>query len=88
MASLGLAFMNLGPNSHSANWAKMVGLLLVPISLFFLGYSLHVFITRNELMKRKERGSYSSKYGPLFLTAIFLVALSVNYIISCINGLQ
>eukprot|EP00123_Amoebidium_parasiticum_P009257 comp19366_c0_seq1/m.22319 comp19366_c0_seq1/g.22319 ORF comp19366_c0_seq1/g.22319 comp19366_c0_seq1/m.22319 type:complete len:120 (-) comp19366_c0_seq1:394-753(-) len=86
ISTIGLALMNLGPSTKSARWAKLAGVMLVPISLVFLAYSLHIFLWRNELMRNKDPGPYGTKYGPAVLTGVFVVALVLDYIIMFVEN--
>lgn len=76
-----LAFAS-NTNSTSAHWYAMS---LLPISLGFCLYALHLFLWRSEKIKSRIPGRWDDSRGPLVLGAILSSVLCVNFLMKCIE---
>jgi uncharacterized membrane protein YidH (DUF202 family) len=66
--------------SASAHWYAMA---LLPISLGFCLYALHLFLWRAEKIKTRIPGRWDDSRGPLFLGGILSIVLFVNFVMKC-----
>mmetsp|Transcript_15229 Transcript_15229/g.33224 ORF Transcript_15229/g.33224 Transcript_15229/m.33224 type:complete len:743 (+) Transcript_15229:514-2742(+) len=66
--------------SVSAHWYAMA---LLPISLGFCLYALHLFLWRAEKIKTRIPGRWDDSRGPLVLGAILAGVLFVNFVLKC-----
>jgi uncharacterized membrane protein YidH (DUF202 family) len=57
------------------------GLALLPVSLIFAGYALHVFLWRGEKIRTREPTRWDDPLGPVLLASTLAIALTVNFII-------
>ena len=67
-------------HSVSAHWYAMA---LLPISLGFCLYALHLFLWRAEKIKTRIPGRWDDSRGPLFLGGILAFVLFVNFLLKC-----
>ena len=67
-------------NSLSAHWYAMA---LLPISLGFCLYALHLFLWRAEKIKTRIPGRWDDSRGPLILGAILASVLFINFVMKC-----
>eukprot|EP00578_Thalassiosira_sp_NH16_P025866 CAMPEP_0181087768 /NCGR_PEP_ID=MMETSP1071-20121207/6443_1 /TAXON_ID=35127 /ORGANISM="Thalassiosira sp., Strain NH16" /LENGTH=741 /DNA_ID=CAMNT_0023169667 /DNA_START=113 /DNA_END=2338 /DNA_ORIENTATION=- len=66
--------------SVSAHWYAMA---LLPISLGFCLYALHLFLWRAEKIKTRIPGRWDDSRGPLILGAILAGVLFINFVMKC-----
>lgn len=67
-------------HSVSAHWYAMA---LLPISLGFCLYALHLFLWRSEKIKTRIPGRWDDSRGPLILGSILVGVLLVNFVLKC-----
>lgn len=67
-------------HSVSAHWYAMA---LLPISLGFCLYALHLFLWRAEKIKTRIPGRWDDSRGPLILGAILASVLFINFVLKC-----
>ena len=62
-----------------AGWAQFYAMSLLPISLGFCMYALHVFLWRADRIKTRIPGRWDDSRGPYILGGLLVVVLSVNF---------
>ena len=67
-------------DSVSAHWYAMA---LLPISLGFCLYALHLFLWRAEKIRTRIPGRWDDSRGPLMLGSILAGVLFINFIVKC-----
>jgi len=67
-------------HSVSAHWYAMA---LLPISLGFCMYSLHLFLWRAEKIRTRIPGRWEDPRGPLLLGSILAGVLFINFVVKC-----
>eukprot|EP01082_Thalassiosira_pseudonana_P005159 g4708.t1.1.5e174189 g4708 g4708.t1 contig16:117889-120802(-) len=67
-------------HSIGAHWYAMA---LLPISLGFCLYALHIFLWRAEKIKTRIPGRWDDSRGPLILGSILAGVLFVNFMMKC-----
>lgn len=67
-------------NSMGAHWYAMA---LLPISLGFCLYALHLFLWRAEKIKTRVPGRWDDSRGPLMLGSILAGVLFINFALKC-----
>jgi hypothetical protein len=67
-------------NSVGAHWYAMA---LLPISLGFCLYALHLFLWRAEKIKTRVPGRWDDSRGPLMLGSILAGVLFINFAMKC-----
>lgn len=67
-------------HSVSAHWYAMA---LLPISLGFCLYALHLFLWRAEKIKTRIPGRWDDSRGPLILGSILAGVLFINFVMKC-----
>ncbi|KAL7501630.1 hypothetical protein ACHAWT_010646 [Skeletonema menzelii] len=67
-------------NSMTAHWYAMA---LLPISLGFCLYALHLFLWRSEKIKTRIPGRWDDSRGPLILGTTLCCVLFINFVMKC-----
>ena len=67
-------------SSFSAHWYAMA---LLPISLGFCMYALHLFLWRAEKIRTRIPGRWDDPRGPLLLGSILAGMLFINFVVKC-----
>jgi len=62
-----------------AGWAQFYAMALLPISLGFCMYALHVFLWRADRIKTRIPGRWDDPRGPYILGGLLVIVLSVNF---------
>lgn len=63
------------------SWGTWYALALLPISLGFCIYALHIFIWRADRIKSRIPGRWDDPIGPVFLAGSVAVVLTVNFLV-------
>ena len=67
-------------HSMTAHWYAMA---LLPISLGFCLYALHLFLWRSEKIKTRIPGRWDDSRGPLILGTTLCAVLFINFVMKC-----
>mmetsp|Transcript_8953 Transcript_8953/g.24820 ORF Transcript_8953/g.24820 Transcript_8953/m.24820 type:complete len:740 (-) Transcript_8953:189-2408(-) len=67
-----------------ATWGEWYALALLPISLGFCIYALHIFLWRADRIKTRIPGRWDDPKGPLLLGGAVVLILSINFIIKLV----
>jgi uncharacterized membrane protein YidH (DUF202 family) len=62
-------------------WAEWYALMLLPISMGFCAYALHVFLWRADRIKSRIPGRWDDPVGPILLGSILVLVLLSNFCI-------
>lgn len=81
LATLSLTLMNFGMAS-----SRIAGLILAPVSIFFIVYSFLVYVRRNNSLVNKEPIEYNNMVGPTVLVFVLVIALSTIIILNVLYG--
>jgi len=76
----GILAFSSDTGSVSAHWYAMA---LLPISLGFCLYALHLFLWRAEKIKTRIPGRWDDSRGPLVLGACLSSVLFINFVMKC-----
>jgi len=68
-----------------SKWGEWYALLLLPISLGFCIYALHVFLWRADRIKTRIPGRWDDPFGPMFLGSCLAVVLSINFVMKLVT---
>lgn len=77
---LSLSLLNFGDTSN--NSAELAGLILLPVSIFFMLYSLIIFKDRAQKIYLREPMRYDDTRGPTLLVIVLCVSLLMATIFS------
>ena len=69
-------------NSIAAQWYAMA---LLPISLGFCMYAIHVFLWRADRIKTRVPGRWDDPRGPMILGGSLIVILAVNFTVRLVQ---
>ena len=65
---------------NEASWAHWYAMALLPISLGFCMYALHVFLWRADRIRTRIPGRWDDPRGPYLLGWLLVIVLSVNFV--------
>lgn len=65
-----------GRSSQSQDFAMM----LLPVSLLFIGYALSTFLWRSEMIKTRNASRWDDPYGPIILTVMLILVLTTQFV--------
>jgi hypothetical protein len=57
------------------------GLLMMPVAIAFCCYSLWLYISRSNMIRRKDPGPYENRTGPIVLACLLGFSILVNFFI-------
>eukprot|EP00123_Amoebidium_parasiticum_P018195 comp24129_c1_seq2/m.43811 comp24129_c1_seq2/g.43811 ORF comp24129_c1_seq2/g.43811 comp24129_c1_seq2/m.43811 type:complete len:676 (-) comp24129_c1_seq2:233-2260(-) len=80
ISTIGLALLNLAPESKGAKASRIAGLTLIPVAIMFLVYALYTYFWRDRKIKTRDPEPYNTIVGPIAITCVFLGAMVINYI--------
>jgi hypothetical protein len=66
-------------NDTGENWAHWYALALLPLSLAFCIYALHIFLWRADRIKTRIPGRWDDPRGPLLLGGLLALVLTINF---------
>lgn len=69
----------------SAYMVEIISLVLLPLAVFIVAYSLVVFVWRNSQIAMKQAAFIDDRRGPLLLAGLVISALTAIFIVSCID---
>jgi uncharacterized membrane protein YidH (DUF202 family) len=72
-------------NSVAAQWYAMA---LLPISLGFCMYAIHIFLWRADRIKTRVPGRWDDPRGPIILGGCLIVVLAVNFTVRLVQILK
>ena len=79
LATMSVAIVTLadkqGPNG---SLGKMYGLSLMPVSIAFTMYALHMYLRRTAMLVRRDPGPFDDRVGPTVLGVLLLAAIVCN----------
>lgn len=70
--------------SSGETWGEWYALLLLPISLGFCIYAMHVFLWRADRIKTRIPGRWDDPYGPILLGSSVAIVLACNFVVKLI----
>mmetsp|Transcript_8813 Transcript_8813/g.13190 ORF Transcript_8813/g.13190 Transcript_8813/m.13190 type:complete len:213 (+) Transcript_8813:72-710(+) len=76
LASISMAIVAF---ADANDWSQLYGLLLMPVSIAFCGYSLWLYMRRAAMIRRRDPGPYEDRAGPIILSVLLGVSIVVNF---------
>jgi uncharacterized membrane protein YidH (DUF202 family) len=73
-----LAFASEDANN---SWTHWYALALLPISLGFCAFALHIFLVRNDKIKNRSPGRWDDPRGPFILGGTLILVLVVSFVV-------
>jgi SPX domain protein involved in polyphosphate accumulation/uncharacterized membrane protein YidH (DUF202 family) len=67
-----------------AGWGQWYALALLPISLSFCVYAVHIFLWRADRIKTRIPGRWDDPWGPLMLGSTVAIVLFCNFIVKLV----
>mmetsp|Transcript_18164 Transcript_18164/g.39599 ORF Transcript_18164/g.39599 Transcript_18164/m.39599 type:complete len:716 (-) Transcript_18164:348-2495(-) len=78
LSSIGSAVLSLSDDSVE-DWRQLYALALLPISLAFCIYALHVFLWRQDQIKQRIPARWDDPMGPILLGSTVVVVLVIQF---------
>jgi len=79
LSSIGSAVLSLSQDDPSEEWRQWYAMALLPISLAFCIYALHVFLWRQDQIKQRIPARWDDPMGPILLGSTVVVILIVQF---------
>eukprot|EP00531_Pseudo-nitzschia_arenysensis_P020290 CAMPEP_0116146126 /NCGR_PEP_ID=MMETSP0329-20121206/16995_1 /TAXON_ID=697910 /ORGANISM="Pseudo-nitzschia arenysensis, Strain B593" /LENGTH=722 /DNA_ID=CAMNT_0003641847 /DNA_START=157 /DNA_END=2325 /DNA_ORIENTATION=+ len=79
LSSIASAVLSLSENPGE-EWRQWYAMAMLPISLAFCVYALHVFLWRQDQIKNRIPARWDDPMGPLMLGSLVVVTLLVNFV--------
>ncbi len=79
LSSIASAVLSLSENPGE-EWRQWYAMAMLPISLAFCVYALHVFLWRQDQIKNRIPARWDDPMGPLMLGSLVVITLLVNFI--------
>lgn len=67
------------------SWGEWYALMLLPISLGFCIYAMHVFLWRADRIKTRIPGRWDDPYGPILLGSCVALVLFCNFVLKLVT---
>ena len=64
------------------------GLIMMPVAILFCCYSLWIYITRADMIRRKDPGPYENRIGPIVLAALLGFSILTNFFVKLYDALS
>lgn len=82
LASISIAIMAFAENNA---WSTIYGIFLMPVAIAFCVYALIIYLRRASMIRQREPGPYEDKVGPIVLTTMLILAITVNFAIKLVD---
>ncbi|PSC73528.1 ABC transporter C family member 2 isoform A [Micractinium conductrix] len=69
----------------SAYMVEIIALVLLPLAVLIVAYSLLVFVWRNSQIAMKQASYIDDRRGPLLLAGMVISALTAIFLVSCVD---
>lgn len=57
----------------------------MPVAIAFCVYALVIYLRRASMIRQRDPGPYEDKVGPIVLTTMLIVAITVNFVIKLVD---
>lgn len=74
-----LGALSIGLLNFSDHIGQVSAIMFTILAMIVMLYALYNFHVRSNLIKRKETGDFSDKYGPALLTILMVIGVSINF---------
>jgi uncharacterized membrane protein YidH (DUF202 family) len=78
LSSIASAILSMSENPGE-EWRQWFAMSLLPISLAFVVYSLHIFLWRQDQIKNRIPARWDDPMGPLVLGSLVVLVLVINF---------
>ncbi|MEM1010435.1 MAG: DUF202 domain-containing protein [Myxococcota bacterium] len=62
-------------------WSQLYGIVLLPVAISFILYSMHTYGKRSRMIRRKDPGPYEDVVGPTVLGVMLMVSILAQFAI-------
>ncbi|KAJ3245891.1 hypothetical protein HDU77_009196 [Chytriomyces hyalinus] len=74
LGGLALGLLNFGDRV-----AQLSGLVFTLVAMVFMGYSVRLYQTRSDMIRRRDPGPYDDQTGPVVLCGVLFFAIGLNF---------
>lgn len=53
----------------------------MPVAILFCCYSLYIYVTRADMIRRKDPGPYENRIGPIVLASLLGFSILANFFV-------
>jgi uncharacterized membrane protein YidH (DUF202 family) len=83
LSTIATGILAFASEEENASWAHWYALSLLPVSLGFCIFALHIFLVRNEKIKTRTPGRWDDPRGPFLLGGTLVLVLVVSFFVKC-----
>jgi len=65
--------------------AHMFAMMILPISLLFIGYALYTYLWRADLIANRDSRRWDDPFGPVMLTSLLILALTTQFFLKVVE---
>jgi uncharacterized membrane protein YidH (DUF202 family) len=62
-------------------WSQLYGVILLPVAIAFICYSMYQFARRSAMIRRKDPGPYEDTVGPTVLAIMLIASILAQFAI-------
>jgi len=88
LSTIATGILAFAAEEANSSWAHWYALALLPISLGFCAFALHIFLVRNDKIKNRSPGRWDDPRGPFILGGTLILVLSVSFVIKLWETLE
>jgi len=83
LSTIATGILAFASEEENASWAHWYALSLLPISLGFCIFALHIFLVRNDKIKNRTPGRWDDPRGPFILGGTLVMVLLLSFFVKC-----
>ena len=83
LSTIATGILAFAVEEDNSSWAHWYALALLPISLGFCAFALHIFLLRNDKIKNRTPGRWDDPRGPFILGGTLVFVLIVSFCVKC-----
>jgi len=88
LSTIATGILAFAGEEANASWAHWYALALLPISLGFCAFALHIFLLRNDKIKNRTPGRWDDPRGPFILGGTLILVLMVSFVVKLWETVQ
>lgn len=77
LAGASVAIVAFADNSNP--WSQLYGIILLPVAIAFICYSMYQYARRSAMIRRKDPGPYEDTVGPTVLGIMLMLSILAQF---------
>jgi uncharacterized membrane protein YidH (DUF202 family) len=67
--------------ADASPWSQLYGVILLPVAIAFICYSMYQYARRAAMIRRKDPGPYEDTVGPTVLAVMLMISILAQFAI-------